>query len=276
MCFDEHLITSLGEMSTAVVLWLMAFTAFRDEWFHDIPAMMAKTDALYAELVKAGKTESRNATTKKKIYEERGWLRRFVEENFDSVLDRLQVFYLPKALRPGPCFVFPLRDIESRYNTAQVRPFTDSYLFKEDRKYRLLGTDRAFKGPYWFGNDARTLQKVIEKEKVCLVEGPFDVLACKCLAPDAPVMSSLTRSISEDHVDYLRILGVKTIVLLFDYEYSEQGSKGMESTKWNVEHKYAPGAGLEVVDLTGSGTDPSESLKKEFTASELRYKLNKL
>lgn len=249
---------------------------FSEEWFHDIPAMMAKTDAIYAEFIKAGKTESRNATTKKKIYEERGWLRRFAEKNFDSVLDRLQVFYLPKALRPGPCFVFPLRDLDHRYNIAQVRPFTDSYLFKEDRKYRMLGTDRAFKGPHWFGNDARTLQKIIEKEKVCLVEGPFDVLACKLLAPDAPVMSTLTKGVSEDHVDYLRILGVKTIVLLFDNEDSGQGDKGVAASKYNIENKYAPGAGIEVLDLTGSGTDPSDSLKKEYTAAELLFNLDKL
>jgi len=252
----------------------MSYVAFKNEWFHDIPQVIEKTNALYAELVKAGKTTGRNETTKKRIYEHRGWLRRFVEPHFDAALDRLQCFYLPKALRPGPCYVFPLRDVDSNYRVAQVRPLEDSYLFLKDRKYRMLGTEHAFKGPHWFGNDPATLQKIIEKRKVCLVEGPFDVLACKCLVPDAPLMSSLTKGVGEDHVEYLRILGVKTIVTLFDYEASGQGQKGAASTKWHVEDKYA--SGIQVINATGAGSDPSDALKRESLIEELRYFLREL
>jgi hypothetical protein len=181
---------------------------------------------------------------------------------------------LPKALRPGPCFMFPLRDLEGRYNAAQVRPLEDSYLFLKDRKYRTLGTDNAFSGPHWFGNDPATVQRIIEKRKVCLVEGPFDVLACKVLVPDAPVISSLTKGVGEDHVDYLRILGVKTIVTLFDYEQSGQGAKGAEDTKWHVEEKYK--SGIQVINQTGAGSDPSDALKRESLIMELRYFLREL
>ena len=255
----------------------MTQVAFKDEKFHDIPALIAKTNDVYAELVKLGKTTGRNETTKKKIYEHRGWLRRFVEPNFDEVLNRLQVFYLPKALRPGPCFVFPLRDLDSRLGIAQVRPLTDSYLFREDRKYRLLGTDYSFKGPHWFGNDPATLQSIIEKKKVCLVEGPFDLLACKLLVPDAPVMTSLTKSLGEDHVEYLRILGVTNILTLFDDEYSEQGAKGALSTKRNVEEKYAQGANIRVTPIeAGAASDPSDALKFEKLTTELKYLLQEL
>jgi hypothetical protein len=254
----------------------MSFVSFKNEPFHDIPALIAKTNDVYAELIKLGKTTSRNETTKKKIYEARGWLHRFAEPNFDIVLDRLNVFYLPKALRPGPCFVFPLRDLDSKYGIAQVRPLPDSWLFKEDRKYRLLGTERSFKGPHWFGNTPATLQSIIEHQKVCLVEGPFDVLACQCLVPDAPVMSSLTKSIGEDHVEYLRILGVKTIVTMFDNEASGQGYLGAMDVKRKVEDKYAYGAGMEVLNLTGAGSDPSDSLKRESLIMKLRYSLREL
>jgi len=251
---------------------------FKSEWFHDIPAVIEKTDALYAELVTAGKTSGRNETTKKQMYKERRWLRRFAEPNFDAILTRLNVFYLPKALRPGPAFVFPLRDLDGRYNRAQVRPFPESYLFKEDHKYRLLGTEKAFKGPMWLGNDAPTLQKIIEKRKVCLVEGPFDLLACKLLVPDAPVLSSLTKGIGEDHTDYLRILGVNRIVTLFDNEDIEgskgAGRQGAEITKWRVENKYT--TGIEVSSQQCSASDPSDALQKESLVMELELFLKGL
>jgi hypothetical protein len=244
---------------------------FSEEWFHDIPKVMEKTDALYAELVKAGKTSGRNETTKKKIYENRGWLKRFVEPNFDSVLNRLQVFYLPKALRPGPAFVFPLRDLEGRYNQAQCRPFPESYLFMPDHKYRRLGTEKPFKGPLWFGNDLATIEQVIKKETVCLVEGPFDLLACKLLVPDAPVLTPLTKGIGEDQLDYLLILGVKHIVIMFDNEKSGQGRRGAELAKSRAER-----GGVETHSVSCPATDPSDALKTESNIIELELILKGL
>jgi hypothetical protein len=248
--------------------------SFASEWFHDIPAVMAKTDALFASWVAEGKAVSRNDTTKKKIYESRKWIRRLVEPNFDAVLNRLQVFYLPKALRPGPAFVFPLRDLDGRYNQAQVRPFPDSYLFLPDSKYRRLGTTQSFKGPQWFGNDLMTIQKIIETQRVCLVEGAFDELACKLLVPDAPVLTSLTKGIGEDHIEYLRILGVNRIVTLFDNEAKGQGSKGAAVTKQRVEDKFA--SGIEVSSAQCSAHDPSDALKSEPLAVALELFLKSL
>lgn len=241
---------------------------FSEEWFHDVPALMQKTAGVYDKLREAGKTSGSNETTKKRIYEERGWLKRWAEPNFGLVLDRLKVFYLPKALRPGPAFVFPIRDLDGRYNQAQVRPFADSCLFMEDHKYRRFGTDRSFRGPQWFGNDPITLQKIIMKRKVCLVEGPFDALACKLLVPDAPLMSSLTKGITEDQIEYLRILGVEHITTLFDNdETNKAGAKGAHTTQYRVEKKF--NSGITVSISTGSAADPSDALKKEATAIEL-------
>ena len=245
--------------------------SFQAEWFHDVPELMAKVDAMFAAWVATGKAVSRSETTKKRIYDARGWRRRYAERDFASVLDRFQVFYLPKALRPGPAFVFPLRDLDGRYGQAQVRPLPESCLFMPDHKYRRLGTERPFKGPQWFGNDAATVRTIIERRKVCLVEGPFDVLACKLLAPDAPVLTTLTKGVGEDHVEYLRILGVNTVVTMFDYEESGQGARGAKATKWRVEAKY--GSGIEVVNQASAATDPSDALAKSSESNIIELEL---
>lgn len=248
--------------------------SFSSEWFQDIPQVMQKTDALFSAWAAEGRAVSRNETTKKKIYESRKWLRRLIEPNFDAVLTSLQVFYLPKALRPGPAFFFPLRDLDGRYSQAQVRPFPDSYLFLPDHKYRRLGTTQSFRGPQWFGNDAATLRKIIETRRVCLVEGPFDALACKLLVPDAPVLTSLTKGIGEDHTDYLRILGVNRIVTLFDNEARGQGNRGAAATKQRVEGKFT--SGIEVTSARCPAHDPSDALKSESLAIEMKVFLKSL
>jgi hypothetical protein len=109
---------------------------------------------------------------------------------------------------------------------------------------------------------------------VCLVEGPFDELACKLLVPDAPVLTPLTKGIGEDHIEYLRILGVDTIVIMFDNEKSGQGRKGMERTKWRIETKFM--AGIEVTSVPCAASDPSNALKSEPLAEELEIFLREL
>lgn len=252
---------------------LLCMGYFTDEWFHDIPAVMSKTDDLYAQLVSMGKS-NKIATTKRKIYEARGWRRDIAEENFDRVLDRLKVFYLPKALRPGPAFVFPLRDLDGKFREAQVRPLPDSYLFKPDHKYRRLGTNHAFKGPQWFGNDAETLQQIMKKKTVLLVEGPFDELACKLLAPECPVMSPLTKGLTEEHIEYLQILGVTHIAFMFDREadnVKRQGQRGEDAAEASIKKQVK--SGISVGRVLCPARDPSDALRLLSAANELKFLL---
>jgi len=241
---------------------------FRSAWFQDVPALLAKTDEVYAKLAGLGKP-SKLAATKAKIYASRRWkpASAYIEANFDAVLRATGMFYLPKALPPGPAFVFPLRDLDGRWGQAQVRPFEGSCLFLPDHKYRRLGTPYAFKGPVWCGNDDETLRQIIARGAVTLVEGPFDALACKLLAPGCPVLSSLTKGVTEDHMDFLRILGVTRLSLMFDNERSGQGAKGEALTKWRIENKLGGGMRVEHADCPAS--DPGEALQSDRNAVAL-------
>ena len=209
----------------------MAPDSFQSAW-----SMMCRlareTDEAYARLAELGKP-SKLAVTKAKIYANRRWkaASAYIEKNFDAVLERMNVFYLPKALAPA-AFVFPLRDLDGRWGQAQVRPFEDSPLFLPDHKYRRLGVPYAFNGPAWCGNDDETLRQVITKRAVTLVEGPFDILACKLLVRiRARSLSSLTKGVTQDHADYLRILGVNRINLMFDNHHVARGGEGEVITK---------------------------------------------
>lgn len=237
-----------------------------DQWYEQVPRLLTRVDEVYAELMKLGKPDKLTAT-KRKVYEQRRWepSKRLIEANLDAAITNLQMFYCPKALVPGPAFVFPLKDLNDRCPWAQTRPMPGSVLYDcaEEQRYHFIGTSYPFFGVQWFGSDDATLQRVIDNGTVILVEGPFDVLACKAVAPEAPVLSSGTKSLSEGHVDYLRILGVRRIRVLYDNERSGQGNKGAQkierfSNFFTVETLMCP------------AKDPSEALKYHHLAARLR------
>jgi hypothetical protein len=235
-----------------------------DEWFQQVPRLLTRTDEVYEELVNMGK-RGKLAATVRKVYEQRGWepSKRLIGENLYEAVASLNMFYCPKALVPGPTFVFPMRDLYNRWPWAQTRPMPGSVLYDEERRYRIIGTDYSFLGPKWFGNDPATLQRIIDTGKVVLVEGPFDLLACKALVPDLPLLSSGTKGLSEDHRDYLRILAVRHIAVLYDNERSGQGDKG--ARKIARDAKFA-----KVEVLTCPANDPSEALCTRLCAERLR------
>lgn len=250
--------------------------SFHNKWYHDVPELLKRADALYAQLETLGKP-SKWDIMKKKLYEDRGWLRAkpYIQANLDSALRSTGAFYLTKAMEPGPAYVFPLKDIDGTPWQAQVRPFPDSWLWLPDHKYRLLGTKlHPLVGPRWCGVDDATVRNIIAKRKAMLVEGPFDVLACKALLPGCPVLSTLTKGTTEDHIDYLRILGVKQIVLMFDNEASAQGSKGEAITKWRIENKFASDMLVTHEDCPAS--DPSDALKNDRNTMKLLGILTRL
>lgn len=235
-----------------------------EQWFQQVPRLLTRTDEVYSELVKMGKPDKLTATTRK-VYEQRRWepSKRLIEPNLHAAISSLNTFYCPQALIPGPTFVFPMRDLTNRWQWAQTRPMPGSVLYDEERRYRFIGTGFSFLGPKWFGNDHATLQRIIETRKVLLVEGPFDLLACKALVPDAPVLSSGTKGVGEDHQDYLQILGVRHITVLYDNERSGQGDKGAQKIE-----RIAKFAKVEV--LACPANDPSEALCTLFCAERLR------
>lgn len=249
---------------------------YLDAWYQDVPALIQKTDAVYAAWIQSGKPYekfSKAAVTKKKIYESRGWevCKPFIEENFDPTLSALNIFYVPKALQPGPAFVFPVRDLDNVWRQAQFRPAEGSRLWGEG-KYITLGTMHAFKGPRWIGNDWETIRKIIRVHTVVLVEGPFDLLACRLLVPEVPCLSTLTKRISDDQLDYLSILGVKTIYLMYDNEKNNEPNRiGMFTARKTIREKCCTEMHVDL--LTCDASDPSQALRNRGMASSLKTTL---
>lgn len=190
-------------------------------WYKDVPKLLLEADKLFA---KAGKVKWESSANK--IFEARGWepAKRVVEPNLQKVIQGLGFFYFSKFMLPGPCFVFPLRDIAPDLITrAQIKP---CYSVIDDKgklcKYMNIGPKISL-GPNWLGNDPDTIAQIIKQRRVVLVEGGFDLLACRLLRPDIPFLSPLKKSLGEEHEIYLRMLGVKQIYLLFDNEAPKEG-----------------------------------------------------
>lgn len=237
-----------------------------EQWYEQVPRLLTRVDEVYAELMKLGKPD-KVSVTKRKVYEQRRWepSKLLIEANLDAAITNLNMFYCPKALVPGPAFVFPLKDVHERCTWAQTRPMPGSILYDYDegKRYRFIGTSHPFLGPKWFGNDDATLLRLIQARTVILVEGPFDVLACKALVPEAPVLSSGTKALSDDHLDYLRILGVRAIRVLYDNERGGQGDKGAQKIERLASF-------LKVETLMCPAKDPSEALTNHHLAARLR------
>ncbi len=245
---------------------------YSDQWWTSVPELIKKTGEYYARcMVKNPGTDLISVTTQK-IIAARGWepALSHIKENFPRVLTELGIFYVPKTYEPGPLFVFPIRDLEGKFPRAQTKPCEGSIMWGKG-SYHWIG-DKIV-GPNWLGNDPATLVRIIEKREVTLVEGPFDLLACRLLAPDEPSMTPLTKSISDKHEAYLRMLGVDKLRLLFDNERPDVekgkdlggGNLSMRVLKYkiktmDVEVKLLRGSDPSAALQTGQGTNNLLSL----------------
>jgi len=235
------------------------------EWFHDVSNLLQQTDKVYERLVALDKPD-KLTLTKEKIYSERSWesVKSLIEPNFEAELSKLKFFYIPKVFQPGPCFVFPLFDVENLPKRAQTRPMEGSILFNEKNKYYMLGDKDQFLGPSWIGNDVDTIQKLLETQSIILVEGGFDLLACRLLAPELPIMSTTTNKVGKKHVLWLKMLGVKNIYLLFDNERSDKGNQAMNFLQRDLKE-----FNVEII-LQAGAEDPSSSLHSMISARKFR------
>jgi 5S rRNA maturation endonuclease (ribonuclease M5) len=234
------------------------------DWFQDVSELIKQVEILYTgPAVKLGVSD-KISLTKKKVIAERQWepCLHLIERNFDDQLTRINLFYIPKTFQPGPCFVFPLVDAIGFPVRARVRPMEGSELFGQG-KYVDLGDKSQFVGPPWIGNDGETLRKIIETQSVILVEGGFDLLACRLLAPELPMLSPLTAGLGKKHVLYLRILGVRNVYLLFDND--KKGTETMDQIQYFSKEFDS----VQQLLLTGAA-DPSAALKTTKSARLLR------
>jgi len=234
----------------------------------NIPLLMEKVDALYEDAVKRGKPFTKLSATKDKIIAERGWKPSlsFIEGNFDRVLTELKIAYVPKVLPPGPLFLFPIMDTEGEYNYAQSKPLEGSKYF--GKKYYRLGIEPV--GPQWLGNSLSTIRTIVETGIVGLVEGPFDLLACRLVAPEVPILCPLTKRIGKEHQAYLRMLGINTLYFMYDNEEGATAGARYQSKVF----KSIPTMNCE--RLPCPSHDPSEALRSYDNAQQLRTLLKGL
>jgi Toprim-like len=213
----------------------------------------------------AGYTEA-TPLTKKKVYEHRGWLPFYAEKHLEAEIQKLGLFYIPNKIRPGAAFAFPLRDAKGD-TELQLRPLPGSYFYHPDRKYHLM-TREDFLGPRWIGNDEETFKQLITGKRLLLVEGVFDVLACRCLRPNLPVMSPRSKTVGKLHVAYLRMLGVQQVITLFDSDKAGEGAA--QGARWALQD-YA-----EVEHYSCPAQDPSNALRNFASADNLKNLLETL
>lgn len=236
------------------------------EW--SVPKITEETDKLYDRIV-AKSGHDKLTLTREKIIEARGWQPSLylTKDNFGRSLTELGCFYVPKVMQPGPAFVFPIIDIDRTCQYAQTKPLEGSVLGGRS-KYRFIGSDPV--GPTWLGNTDEAIKAVVSTGQVVLVEGPFDLLACRVLAPEVPVMSPLTKRLGKGHQAYLRMLGLRRIYLMFDNELPSarhnMGAGNLAMKHYSKElSRY-----FDVRTLLCPSSDPSEALKNGYTAERLR------
>lgn len=229
----------------------------KDAWWNDLTKLRSKVDEIY---------RNRGVNiwdiTAEKMIPFRKW--QCNKEHLMSLLEELGFYYVPKNLVPGPLFCFPEVDAEGHVTRAQTRPLSAD-VFGPDRYHTLGISNKYFLGPTWLGNTDTTLQQMITNQFVVIVEGPFDLIAARMAAPDGvPILSSLTKSIGPKHVDYLNILGVKQVYLLYDND-----APGITAAKWLERNCSIPCERL----ICPEG-DPSNCLERPLLTKSLTRILN--
>ena len=226
---------------------------WRDEWWNkDLNELRSRTEKLYEKIGR-----DMWQVTAEKMIALRGW--KVKESEVIPVLQELGVYYVPKKMVPGPLYVFPKVDAAGHVTSAQTKPLHELF---GPGKYHTLGvSQKVFLGPTWIGNSDETLEKILRLHSATLVEGPFDLVAAKILAPNLPIMSSLTKSVGDKHMAYLKILGVKRLYLLFDHDEAGEKSKIILQKVLDIK-----------VEAIGEcpGDDPSGALKTVGTKLALR------
>lgn len=243
-------------------------------WYRDVPKLIHETDILYKRLLDLGKPGKLDLTASR-VMEHRQWDASISLEELKAALDKLGYFYVPKVFKPGPLFVFPQKNIDGDSLRAQTKPLYEiENSDGQSSKYRTCGIDRSeWLGPIWLGNDLETMKSAIETKSVILVEGAFDLLACRVACPSVPTMSPLTKRIGEDHQAYLKVLGIKNLYLMFDNDKPKNGSTmgageiSARSLQKNI--KWA-----KVHILKCPSHDPSDALKSIKSYNALRNTLN--
>jgi hypothetical protein len=237
--------------------------------WHDVEAFIESTRAYYAEHVTCGDMHSLAVL---KSLEVREWepSKVLIEPHFDEIVRELNIFYVPKSIKPGAGIAFPQRDIFGRFTYGKYYPFEPIAFPDNSPKYIFLGHKDPLGRPQWFGNTDRILTRIGITRFVVLVEGFFDLLACRLLVPDLPVLSTGTKKINDDHMAYLQMLGVERVYLLFDNETSSRDDEGAGTKAMRIiSSVYGKKTGVDFRILLCPNDDPSMCLETPRSAKLL-------
>ena len=249
---------------------------FEGPW-QDVPWLIDETQKHYDAHITPKGLGDRFSVAAEKIVKARKWepSLSLIKPNLDSVIRELEIFYVPKQMDPGPAIVFPLRDHHNKIRHAQLKPFYELTGRSGPMKYSRLGKGRS---PItWFGDRDPTLLSIGKYSSVMLVEGYFDLLACRLLHPTAPILSTGTKKMNDVHLWYLQMLGVKTIHLMFDNEIAKEGKDegaGNQAARF-VAQQFQGQGGVEFQIQACPATDPSACLEDKRTAYHLRSMLHR-
>ena len=214
--------------------------------------------------MEAGKTKGPEFSTLKKVMTFRKWLSSVSASACLDAIRDLEVVYIPQGMEPGPGFLFPLRDVTGEVKRAQIRLFPGNDY--GDMRYLSIGDKTKFIGPAWVGVGEAAIASIISSREVLLVEGPFDLLAIRTIAPGLPSLCSTTKRLQDNHWDYLKILGVETIHIMFDNETSGRGEQAAEIMAENPR-------GFRINPVKCPAHDPSDALKTVHHLEALRNTL---
>ena len=242
----------------------MAHKRWKDEpWATRPEVLLNDLEKLYRQAIKLGKVETVAKTTAKKAMAFRQWSGAVPMARVIQAVKDLEMIYVPNGCGPGPAFLFPVRDMTGEVRRAHLRMVDESvYGFR----YISLMNPEKFIGPGWSGNDEDTLEAIIQTGEVTLVEGPFDLVALRIAEPRLPSLCSLSKRMSDDHWDYLKILGVERLYPMFDVEKSRQGEAAMD--RMAATHRE-----FQVMPLRCPAKDPSDALKHPAKFEALRRTL---
>lgn len=255
-----------------------SYEIYNGPW-QDVQWLIDETQKHYDTHISPKGLGDRFSVAAEKIVKARKWepSLSLIKDSLDSVIRELEIFYVPRTMDPGPAIVFPLYDHHNRVRYAQLKPFYPLTGNSGPMKYARLGKAMSI-GPVWFGDRDETLRAAGRYRSVCLVEGYFDLLACRLLHPDAPVLSTGTKKMSQIHMYYLRMLGVKTVHLMFDNEIAAHGKDegaGNQAARY-VAQEFQGKGGTELQIQACPAPDPSACLEDRRTAYSLRSMLHRL
>lgn len=182
-------------------------------WAKNPEVLIESLANLYREAILRGKATTVAEVALKKAMLVRKWCPLVPQKALLRAIEDLELIYVPKGLSPGPGFLFPVRDATGEIRRAVIR-VNDETVY--GTRYITAGDRAQFVGPSWAGMTPWCMGRILETHAVLVVEGPWDLVAVRTVAPGIPSVSPLTKKLTAMHWVVLRILGVERVYTMLD------------------------------------------------------------